>query len=385
VLEPVESTLWVDADRVVQTMTNLLSNAVKFAPAGSTVTLRGSIEDSNVLFEVADEGRGIPASKLDVIFERFQQVDASDSREKGGSGLGLAICRSIVRHHGGAIWAKSEVGRGSTFRFTIPHVQLPRLEAAQDVARSVLVCDDDPEMRDVMVNLLEARGLRALGVGSGPELLAAAADARPDVILLDIVMPGMNGWHTLAALKGNQQTAAVPVVIVSILPPEKYEDVAGWVQKPLDEATLFETIERAFRNADRRGRVMLVEDDGDLSRVIAASFERHGIDTFHAATGNEAIEMAQRIEPDLLVLDLALPGVDGFGVVDWLKDHDRLAHVPLIVYSASEPSPSQRERLTLGPTEFLTKSRVSPEDFERRVVDLLDKIAGGREELHRVA
>jgi CheY-like chemotaxis protein len=120
--------------------------------------------------------------------------------------------------------------------------------------------------------------------------------------------------------------------------------------------------------------VLLVEDDLDLARVIAASFERKGVQTLHAATGRAAIELAQKVTPDLVVLDLILPDIDGYGVIDWMKDHDLLRSVPVVVYSATEPSPSQRERLTLGPTEFLTKSRISPEDFERRVIRLLDNM-----------
>ena len=116
------SPLFADSDRLLQTFTNLLSNAVKFSPRGSTVSLSATIKDGDVFFEVADEGRGIPNDKLELIFERFQQVDASDAREKGGSGLGLAICRTIVRQHGGEIWAESQAGKGSRFLFTIPRV-----------------------------------------------------------------------------------------------------------------------------------------------------------------------------------------------------------------------------------------------------------------------
>ena len=130
---------------------------------------------------------------------------------------------------------------------------------------------------------------------------------------------------------------------------------------------------------------MLVEDDVDLARVIAAGFDRHGIRTIHVTSGGAAIEEASKMTPDLLILDIGLPDIDGYAVVDWLKDHDMLRSVPVVVYSASEPTPSQRERLTLGPTEFLTKSRIAPEEFERRVIQLLDNVTSAPGEISHVA
>jgi PAS domain S-box-containing protein len=187
--------LWADPDRLVQTLTNLISNAIKFSPPGKSITVDAEVEGDAVVFAVRDQGRGIPASKLESVFERFQQVDASDSREKGGSGLGLAICRSIVRQHGGDIRVESQLGRGSTFRFTVPRTHVPAA-APQVRERTVLVCDDEEIVRDVMVDLLCARGCNAIGVGSGEELLRVAAQTDADAILLDLGLPGMDGWRS---------------------------------------------------------------------------------------------------------------------------------------------------------------------------------------------
>jgi PAS domain S-box-containing protein len=371
-----DAALFADSDRILQTFTNLLGNAVKFSPRGSTVSLTARIKENNVLFEVADEGRGIPGDKLELIFERFLQIDASDSREKGGSGLGLPICRSIVRQHGGEIWAESNDGHGSRFLFTIPRVT-PDVTALPSAGRTILVCDDDPSVREVMCALLDQRGYHAMGVSSGRELIDRAPAIAPDAIVLDLLMPGLNGCETLAILKSNPITASIPVVIASVFSPTESDwpisDLAGWIQKPLDERAIVDTLERAFEPRVQK-MVLLVEDDLDLARVIAASFDRKGVQTVHASSGRVAIELAQKVTPDLVVLDLILPDIDGYAVVDWLKDHDLLRSVPVVVYSATEPSPSQRERLTLGPTEFLTKSRISPEDFERRVIQLLDNM-----------
>jgi signal transduction histidine kinase/DNA-binding response OmpR family regulator len=382
-VEAESSRLVADPDRMIQTLTNLLGNAVKFSPVGSTVRVHVKREGDNVVFTVADQGRGIPADKLTTVFERFQQVDASDSRDKGGSGLGLAICRSIVRQHGGQIGVSSAAGRGTTFTVSIPAGISGEPEAAPLPAEEKLIyiCDDDPASRDALNFFLSERGYRVRETSSGQELLDAVAEQKPDAVLLDLFMPGMNGWETLARLKGDPSTADLPVIVVSLLSQDETGDtgfdVAGWIEKPFDERSLVSVVDRAFRRDRKRPRLLLVEDDMDLAATIIASFERYGIETIHAQNGKQAIELARRVVPDLLILDPILPDVDGYEVVDWLKDHEVWRNLPLVVYSATEPSPSQRERLRLGPTEFMTKSRLAPEEFERRIVALLDTLNAG--------
>jgi hypothetical protein len=257
---PFSANVWGDSDRIMQTLTNLLSNAVKFSAPGTTVTLSGSTHGAMFTFSVEDQGRGIPKEYLESVFERFKQVDASDSREKGGTGLGLAICRSIVAAHGGRIWAESEEGKGTTFRFTIPLHETKTLESSD----------------------------------------ADSTEAAYD-----------------------------------------------------------------------RPAVLIVEDDNDLARVIGASLQAQGLRTRHVASGRCALTACRDEVPDAVILDLVLPELDGFEVVEWMRAQPRLAHVPLVVYTALEVSAADEERLRLGPTEFMVKSRVSPEEFEERVLELL--------------
>ncbi len=240
--------LWVDSDRIVQTLTNLIGNAVKFSPRGSAVRVSGHADEQGdaFVFTVSDDGRGIPTEKLQTIFERFQQVDASDSRDKGGSGLGLAICRSIVSAHAGTIWAASRLGEGSAFHFTVP-LHIP---ASED------------------------------------ECITPAATPSP----------------------------------------------AG--DSP----------------------VLLVEDDDDLARVVVASLESRGIHTIVAVTGAEAIAACANREPSAMILDVGLPEGDGFAVVEWLRGQPALRRMPLLVYSASDLSDADQERLNLGQTLFLPRA-----------------------------
>ncbi|MEO8034250.1 MAG: response regulator, partial [Acidobacteriota bacterium] len=299
----------------------------------------------------------------------------------------LTICRSIVQQHGGEISVVSEAGRGSTFTIAVPAgvpvevgVQIPSKQ------KVIFICDDDEDTRNALRLFLSERGYGVEEMATGAELLEAATVRRPDAIILDLFMPDLNGWETLAQLKNDPDTSDVPIITVSVLSKEEQgahaTGLSGWLQKPLDEIALAEVIDHAFPGEKRRPRLMLVEDDPDLAAIIVASFERYGIETIHARDGREAIELASGARPDLLILDLILPGVDGYGVIDWLKDHSMWRGLPLVVYSATEPSMLQRERLRLGQTEFMTKSRVAPDEFERRIVALLDSLiaaAGGLE------
>jgi PAS domain S-box-containing protein len=284
VLEPASGSLWGDSDRIIQTLTNLIGNAVKFSPPHTTVTVSGAARGMQFVFCIADQGRGVPDEKRETIFERFSQVDASDSRDKGGSGLGLAICQSIVTAHGGTIWAEPNEPMGSRFQFTIP--------------------------------------LTVSSTAAGPKT-----------------------------------------------EPPHLTDVDF----------------RARERANCAPSVLVVEDDLDLARVMIASLQRHGIGTSHAVNGSEAVLYCRRQEPALIVLDLILPDCDGFEIIRTLRESAVLARIPLIVYSALDVGTADQARLRLGPTEFLTKSRCSPAEFEGHVVRLLEAVSNPLKEPQHAA
>jgi PAS domain S-box-containing protein len=388
-VSPVSATIWADSDRIIQVFTNLLSNAIKFSPRGSTVRLSAEICPSPtpyILFKVEDQGRGIPADKIESIFERFQQVDASDSRQKGGTGLGLAICRSILQHHGGSIWAQSTLGAGSTFFFTLSLLPQSQTDVNFDELDTSLIlqCDDDPDIRAVVQIMLQRQGYRVLTAASGIEAVEIAVKQHPAVIILNLMMPGMDGWETLAVLKQQVDTQNIPVIILSGLSPNVSQGlpvgVSDWIVKPPNLRMLCQALEKALAKHDQSFKVLIVEDDHDLAQVLIAMFNRHGIEAFHAYTGLQALQISQNIIPDLLVLDLGLPEYDGFAVVDWLRQHNILCHVPLVVYTAQDLNESDRQRLKLGQTIYLTKGRISPQEFEQRVIILLNRFLRGKGE-----
>ncbi len=371
--------LRVDPDRVVQTLTNLLSNAIKFSDAGSTVWLMAQQQADAVLLTVKDTGRGIPNDKLDSIFERFQQVDSSDSRNHDGTGLGLAICKSIVQQHSGRIWVESTLGEGSNFYFTLPILST----FSSSSPPLALVCDDDAVICAELQTLLQQGGYQVITVTSGEEAIAQAAAHHPNVILLDLLMPGMNGWETMAALKARADTKNIPIVICSIYKPSQnnlaYADFVDWLNKPIQESRLLKSLKQAVAKPSKQARILIVEDDADLAQVLITLFKLHEIETFLARTGREAIRLSQQVNPDLLILDLILPESDGFAVVDWLQQHNKLCRIPLVIYSAKDLDDAERNQLKLGYTEFLTKGRVTIQEFEHRVMELLQRITPNHE------
>jgi signal transduction histidine kinase/CheY-like chemotaxis protein len=372
-----------DSDRILQVLTNLLSNAIKFSPPASTVRVYTEATADSILLKIVDEGRGIPSDKLDSIFDRFQQVEPSDARQKGGTGLGLAICRSIVQQHSGSIWAQRNLGPGTTL-----YVMLPRTTRSTDVAiaavlpprseGAILVCDDDAGIRTVVAEHLHRQGYTVIEAISGEQALVLAAEHHVEAILLDLYMPGLSGWETLQRLRNNPATANIPVVVLSVLSstlrPQLTGDAQGWVQKPFNENLLFAELGRVLHHGEGPAYVLLVEDDQDLASVLIASFQDAAVHIDHAATRQQAIRQCITRRPDLLILDLTLPDGDGFSFVEWLRQQPTLRTLPLVVYSGREISEAEMSKLRLGPTEFLTKAKVQPHEVEELVLSMVQRI-----------
>jgi signal transduction histidine kinase/DNA-binding response OmpR family regulator len=386
-----------DPDRILQVITNLLSNAIKFSPANSTVALQIDADMDSLLLKVVDQGRGIPVDKLDAIFDRFQQVESGDARKKGGTGLGLAICRSIVQQHGGAIWAQStnatpgttmyvQFARSSRVEDTTPPVEAP----AQLADGLILVCDDDTSIRTVVAEQLRLHGYKVLEASSGQQAFALATRNAREValkpelqsisaILLDLQMPGLSGWETLQQLKRDPATNAIPVVILSVVPPNSEPPIPGltpqgWVQKPFNENLLLTELSRVLHTGDGRGHILLVEDDDDLAHVVIAGFEQSNVHVDHATSRQQAMDQCLAKTPDLIILDLTLPDGDGFSLIEWLRRQPELRTLPLVVYSGREVSDLEMLKLRLGPTQFLTKAKVQPKEVEALVLAMVERI-----------
>ena len=367
-----------DPDRLQQVLTNLLSNAIKFSPAEATVKVTIASQPEGVSISVMDEGRGIPEEKLESIFDRFQQVDASDSRQKGGTGLGLAICRTIVGQHGGRIWAERNTVRGATFHIFLPANPLQHaaaVEAPVQERETIVISSTDSDTRTSLAASLRFHGYNVVEASSGRETIAHLQRTPPRALLLDITLPDMSGWEVLRILKEEPATAETPVIVLSVHAMGKSSTLGlgadGWLQVPAQETELLEELSLVLNRQKTWSEILLVEDDLDLARVISATFERAGVHVLHAASRHAALEMCESFTPSLMILDLSLPDGDGYGLVERLRYHPELQSLPLLVYSARDLNDEEREKLRLGPTQFLTKATVQPQEVEELVLAML--------------
>ena len=361
--------IMVDPDRIVQALVNLLSNAVKFAPVGSTVTTTVTGSDHMVTIAVADRGEGIAPENLNRLFQKFQQVDSSSSRRKGGTGLGLAISKALVEQHGGRIFVDSELHRGTRFSITLPTASSEEAASiaptvvddggsARLVVRRVLIVDDDDDFRALMKTQLSHAGYVVFDARDSASAIQIARSARPDVITVDLLMPGIDGWSFIDQLRQEEGLADIPIVVVSGASDAKTD-----VRLPIDVSVVAkgEGHDRLLREislalSGRRGATILVaEDDEDLRGVLTASLSRNGHSVIQARDGAEALAAIERDQVDLLVLDLVMPNIDGFEVLARLKHSRKGVTIPVIVVTGTDRSTTELQALRLGANVYLTK------------------------------
>ena len=243
--------IFADRIRFKEILFNLFSNAVKFTREGGRVTVRSAVMPDYIRISVADTGIGIAREEHESIFQTFRQVASTTKGVREGTGLGLAITKRLVEQHGGQIWVQSEPDAGSEFSFTIPKAGSTGVEEQPHQGSAVvLVVEDDESSRELVVSYLESQGLTLLTAGSGDEGLRIARDSRPDVILLDLLMPGKSGWETLYKLRSSPATAGIPVIITSVMDEKKMAFALGatdYLVKPVAKETLLDAVRRAKR------------------------------------------------------------------------------------------------------------------------------------------
>jgi PAS domain S-box-containing protein len=331
-----------DETRVAQILENLISNAWKYTGAGGRVTVRAQVADGFVQVDVADTGIGISSRDLPNIFDRFYRAEQEEVQNVGGSGLGLSIVKMFVGLLGGKIWVQSEVGRGSTFSFTLPLVA-GSSEGSYDhdaIGPKILVVDDDEHILQLLRHQLEADGYRVITAQRGEEVLQLARNEQPDLITLDILLVESNGFEVLEELKGDSETCDIPVIIVSVVPDAETRGLAlgaaGYIGKPFEENQVLSQVQEVLSSLGvgengQFNHVLVVDDDRHIVEWLKEALTSNGFVVKGAYNGNEALALAREDSPDLILLDLKMPDMDGYEVIRHLRRDQATRDIPVIV------------------------------------------------------
>lgn len=353
-----------DQVKLRQCLINLVSNAAKFTEQGC-ITLKGVRRGDMFTFSVVDTGIGMTPEQTAKLFQRFTQADASTTRKYGGTGLGLAITRAFCQLLGGEILVESKSGEGSTFTMNIPAV-LPEIKEVQEETQTsidskkhlVLVIDDDSAQRDLLKRFLEREGFAVRLATDGRSGLEMARELLPRAILLDVMMPQMDGWSVLAALKKEPTLEHIPVVMVTFVNEpglSSYLGAADTVLKPVEWDRLKGVMEQ-FRGDP--GDILIVDDDADTRKRLRTILERQGWTIAEASNGQEALDVVMHAPPQIILLDLTMPVMDGFTFLQVLRQRPGCEDIPVIVLTGRLLDEEERNRLG-GADRVLTKGETN--------------------------
>jgi CheY-like chemotaxis protein len=398
-----------DPVKLRQILLNLLSNAAKFTEHG-TITFEGELERddegaSHFKVCVADTGVGMDTEQLEELFHPFMQGSVGVSREYGGTGLGLTITQQFVHLMGGTLTVESGVGLGTSFRISLPVTLLPTLQeeegsppagigAAEGAggarpgtgASTVLVIDDNAAAREIVERMLVQEGYSVVLAPSGEEGLRLAREVHPDVITLDVILPGADGWAVLSALKANPALANIPVVMLTVLEHRNVAytlGVSDFLTKPVDRQELLTAIRRQLQ--ERQDTILVVDDDPDTRARLRKGLTRGGLVVLEAENGGEALDRLREEPPSLILLDLLMPQLDGFQFIERISEEGGWPSVPVIVLTAKDITEEDRARLRGRVVKVLRKNGLPGEALLTEVRRVLDSSAPSRRVALRAA
>jgi signal transduction histidine kinase/DNA-binding response OmpR family regulator len=366
-------TMYADVTRVRQVLFNLLSNATKFTHQGRVILAvrRERLADGDqVTFRVSDTGIGLTREQMGRLFQAFSQADASIASKYGGTGLGLVITKRFCEMMGGDVTVESEPGQGSTFTVTLParvtdrrapagapaaapapvsaaEASVAEPAAAPADAGTILVIDDDADARDLLQRTLTREGFRVVCIAQSDDAVQAAREHRPDLITLDVLMPGLDGWRVLGSLKTDPELSQIPVIMITTVDDPMMGRALGaaeYLAKPLDRDRLVSVL-RKYRPAARDSTVLVVEDDAAALELTSRALEQDGWAVKTAENGRIALAEMTKKQPDLIVLDLMMPEMDGFQFLGELRRNEAWTQVPVVVVTAKDLSVADKLRL----------------------------------------
>ncbi|MDR4505037.1 MAG: response regulator [Candidatus Scalindua sp.] len=379
----------IEADRVKfkQVLYNLLSNAIKFTSENGNIITKASIIDDTLQVSVTDSGIGMKPEDQEKVFKEFWQADNSFSRKYQGTGLGLALTKRIVEMHGGKIWFKSEYEKGSTFCFTLPlkatfRIPKPKVNEARqhklagNDVKTILVVEDNRMAADLLAVYLTNEGYNVIVAVDGKEAIKKAKEFKPFLITLDIMLPKVDGWEVLSKLKNFPETADIPVIIVSIVDNKNLGyslGAASYLMKPVDRKILINTVEIITSNLstkDKPMEILVVDDDEEAVKYIRAILENAGFRVLTAYGGKAGIELAINNNPDMIILDLMMPDISGFDVVENLRKHQKTKNIPIVICSSKDITEEDKKVLNGNIMAIVQKGSHTKEELLREIQNI---------------
>jgi CheY-like chemotaxis protein/CHASE3 domain sensor protein len=404
----VPATIYTDKVRTEQVIKNMLSNAFKFTPENGTISVDviPGPNPATISFCIKDTGIGIPLDKQKIIFEAFQQADGSTSRKYGGTGLGLSISRELAALLGGSITLTSEPGRGSEFILTLPVEAKRTVEFDDDLLPTVenfvpepkfanplpvikkengrkplvVIVEDDKNFADILNDYAREHGYQAVMVDEGTHAVEIIAEQHPDAVILDIMLPGKDGWQILKELKANKHTANIPVHLMSAgdaaTRKVKKEGAISFLKKPIDTNTLDKLFADIMKQSGTKfNQILLVEDHEAQSQALKEMMQQQGITVDQAYDGESAFNMLKANNYQCVILDLNLPDISGLDLLDKIKALDQFTELPVIVNTAMELDKTSVSRLMRYANAMVVKTSKSSDRLIDEVNLFLNKIS----------
>ena len=377
-----------DGGKVKQMLLNLVSNAIKFTPDGGTVSVAAHRVKDMMEISVTDTGIGIAESDQRLIFREFHQIDQGPGRKHEGTGLGLALTKRFALLHGGDVRVTSRLDKGSTFTLVLPTRTAPMTELPPVAAGSkngnghgpgplVLVVEDDPAAAELLTRQLVAAGYRTEVARTGKDALAKARELQPAAITLDIILPEVDGWEVITRLKSDDRTSNIPVIVVSVVDNPELGMALGAIEylvKPVDASALIARLRQASVKGNEPLKVLVVDDEAANRTWLKKALEPEGFEVVPATGGREAIELARTTNPDFVVLDLMMPEVTGYDVVEALRADAATRETPIMVLTASNLTEADKRLLNGRVLDVFKRGSVASSD----IISLVKRVTARR-------
>jgi PAS domain S-box-containing protein len=386
--------LVVDQTRFKQILLNLVSNAVKFSRDGGVVEVGSRRVGNDMLFTVKDNGRGIRAEEIPGLFRPFRRAESGKAQNREGVGLGLAITKKLVELHGGSIWIESEWEKGTTVSFRIPLIVDATSEKIMQAGMLLdalkrenwrkeggekplaLIVEDSPQAGDLLKVYIESAGYRAEIARNGADAVDMAKRLHPNVITLDLILPGKDGWAVMKELKKHPLCKHIPVIVVSIIDEKSLGfslGAAEYFVKPVNREELVQAMDRVHvlpGRDEKRPTVLVIDDDRAAADLVQVILENEGYRVLKANDGPDGVAMAIHEHPDVVLLDLLMPGMSGFAVAQQLRQVPATRNIPIIVLTSMDVDEDVQQHLGTTVSGLMSKSQFTKRDLLREITNV---------------